>query len=214
MMRILGVIGVAIVVVMAAQTAHAYTFTLTQRDPDLTANPLTVSYTVISGTGTLSVTGTAASLTPVGLPQTGITGGTYALNATINATTGALQSGTVTADGTFSAPGYNYTSGVLLTGNLTAMSYTNGLNIVYFDFTPTGGDALPIFGNSGGIILNLNASSPTLWAASFNNGPLHLGTADNFSSVPEPITGALTFMALGSLAFVGVRRGRGSYPAR
>ena len=208
MLRIFAVIGVAILMVAAVSSAQAaYAFELTQQDPDIEASNLAVTYT--TSNGLLKVKGNASTLTPLGGTQAFITGGTYELDATMNPVSGgALQSGTLTVDGTYVSQGYNFTSGVLLTANLTAISYQDYSNVIYFKFTPTSGDAAPIFGNAGAIILTMSQVplQNNLWAAGFQSTGIALSEADSFSTTPEP--GTFAALALGLLSCAAIRRRR------
>jgi hypothetical protein len=219
--RTLGAIGAAILLTAWVQGAQAYSFTLTQQDPDIAADFLTVNYSVSAGTGTLAVTGFAATINPAGTQYSIFSTSTYTLNASINASTGALLSGNLTIDGKVGSP-LNYTSGVLLTGTLTGLSYQGGQSIVYLTFAPTGGDAVTpggLYTTGGGIILNMAmtttgdlppASTGTFWASAFNNNLSgNQGVSDNFAqTVPEPVSSTLTVMGLGLLACAGRRRRR------
>ena len=194
------------------QVGKAYTFTLHQQFPDIFADFLTVTYTASGGgSGTLTASGFASTLTvPPTDPISGTT--TYTLTANINAE--ALQSGTLTIDGKVAALGYN--SGTLLTGTLTGLSVGDNSNIAYVTFTPTGGDAYTsgLFVKSGGIILNLATVTPpssaaTFFASSFSSAG-NTGVSDNFSTIPEPVTGVLTLMGLATCALASRRRGQRS----
>jgi hypothetical protein len=204
---IAGAFAIAAALLGAVDSAHAYTFTLNQQYPDIFADFLTVSYTGTGGTGTLTASGFASTLTiPPGNSITGTT--TYTLTANISSEN--LASGSLTIDGKIAGLGYN--SGVLLTGTLTGLSVQGGQDIVYVTFTPTGGDAKALYGKSGGIILNLATLTPPSSTATFFNANFssngNTGVSDNFSTIPEPLTGLSGLMGLGALAITRRRHGR------
>jgi hypothetical protein len=212
MRRCISAVGaLAVVLIGAVHSGQAYTFTLTQQNPDVFAYFLNVTYTASGGgSGTLNVSGFADTfavngVAPPGYTITGTT--TYTLTANINAEN--LQSGTLTIDGNVVPLSLN--TGVLLTGNLTGLSYQGGQNVIYITFATTGGAAAGLYGADGGIILNMNtavppASTATFWNSSFSSAGSTVD--DNFSVIPEPVTGVLTLLGLGTLALACRRQTR------
>jgi hypothetical protein len=149
----------------------------------------------------------------------------FSLTATINRSTGALVSGTVSISGdTDGSPSY---SGLLLQGTLSQFGFPDlgpnfgGGNIFEFVVHVTSGALLtPYYGSqTAGIIMNIaNGSSSPSFTGAFttpfkNNGDSGVGgSSDTFSmtnpNVPEPSSLALLGLGCIPLAWRLRRRGR------
>jgi hypothetical protein len=152
-------------------------------------------------------------------------GNSFSLSATINRSTGALVSGTVSISGdTDGSPSY---SGLLLQGTITQFGFPvpgpsyGGGNIFEFVVDVTGGALLAPYYSShtAGIIMNIaNGSSSPSFTGDFttefqNDGATGVGgSSDTFSminpNVPEPSSLALLGLGCIPLAWRLRRRGR------
>ncbi|MFC1814687.1 PEP-CTERM sorting domain-containing protein [Thermodesulfobacteriota bacterium] len=131
------------------------------------------------------------------------------------------KANTLTITGSINSLGY--TSGVLLTGNLTAFGFedpdgtqtSNSYNDIFeFEFAVTGGDLQGIYGPVANVVLD--ATFPTadrfdgIFDGDFNNfaspGQGVSDTGAGVSPVPEPAT--LTLMLIGGAGLFAARRRR------
>lgn len=188
-----------------APGATAASLNLVPVPPDIYSVLVGVNYN--AATDTLTASGTAVSLDFDGVapPDRLITGGTLAINATVN-DAGVLSGGTIAIGGTIPALGYN--SGSLLTGSLSQIGFpTTGVggnfDPLEFLFSATGGDLAPLYdaGPSNGIILSFSGY-PGSWASNFTNirnGAPHPGVADVFA----PLPGAVWLLGSGLAVMLG-----------
>lgn len=136
--------------------------------------------------------------------------GSFALEATINSS-GLLQPGGTVAFGGY-IPDKGYTSGTILTGNLTTLGYGAAHEPLEFLFEVTGGDAAGLFGGISaiaGLILHTQAF-PGDFSGEFSNN----GSSSNTGSVvPEPATIVLwPLLAMAAAAMQWRRRRRFGRP--
>lgn len=132
--------------------------------------------------------------------------GSFTLRATIDAS-GQLQSGgTVDFGGV--VPDLGYTSGSILTGNVTALGYGQASEPLEFLFEVTGGDAAELFGGVSavaGLILHTRAF-PGDFSGPFYNDD---GTSNAGHVVPEPATTVIwPLLGTAAAAFTWRRRRR------
>lgn len=151
--------------------------------PDINSAFLNVNYN--AGTDAFSASGFALAMNDDGIPPAvAITGGTFAINATIDGA-GSASSGSLTINGTAGIFGPT-----LLTGSLTAFGWSP-VGLFEFIFTVTGGSlAIPTYyGNPGasiGVILDAGGNNFTGdWSLSFNN--FGQGVSDT-APIPAPAT--------------------------
>ncbi len=172
--------------------------------PDIFANSLSAVYN--AGSNSLSVDGVADQLTAElegSLTTFIIDGGTFSLDAQINnagiASSGTLSIGGCVSDltGVPSCP----SSGVLLEGNLTSFSFEPTPDgQLTFEFSVTGGDLQPLYGNRAYVLLNL-IDFPGGFGEDFT-------ILEDFSNVadtgvaPEPGTWAFLILGLGGFCLV------------
>jgi hypothetical protein len=188
---------------------------------DLAATQVPVSY---SG-GTFTASGSAPPVLlsytdPAGNPWGQSGTGSFMLTANIDSF-GNLSSGSLTISALFVAGDPTLTAD-LVTGPQgspagsapigSAWDYVNGdgISLVAFSFTVTGGTLADDFGGNGasGIIeLNLNGSDPFTLTSSYNNGGDY-GTADVIP-IPEP-SSILLFLMMGGAVWSVARRSRRS----
>lgn len=172
--------------------------------PDIFSGFIDVVYD--AGADQFVANGFALTLDDGSGPAIGITGGTTNITAGIDAF-GTINGGTVTVNGTI--PSLGFSSGTLLTGDLTQLGFaTNGADLLEFVFDVTGGDAAPLYGNTpAGIILGFGGFSGS-FDADFDNtqGTPGTGSAttDIAPMVPEPAT--LGLLLFGSAAIIRRRR--------
>jgi len=132
----------------------------------------------------------------IGLPEI-ISNGTYNITATIDEL-GNASGGSLTIGGSVATLGF--TSGTLLTGNLTDFGFPDaGGDPLEFLFDVTGGDAASLFGTVVGVILSDSGFNGTFASNFKNNG----NGRNNMGSVPEP--GTLLLMLTGLGALFGLR---------
>ena len=162
--------------------------------PDISAAFIDVDYVGDNDFGTLTAAGFAITLTPPGVPDGSITGGTFNINADLGFNS-LSASGNLSIGGTIAGLGFN--SGTLLTGTLSAFGAGPG-DPLEFLFNVTGGDAAALYGGIGaqaGVILNNSG-----YSGSFGSGFSSInGVADTFSQVPLPGTLALMLAGFGML---------------
>jgi len=135
----------------------------------------------------------------IGAPEI-ISNGTYDITATID-DFGNASGGSLTIGGTIASLGF--TSGTLLTGDLTAFGFPDaGGDPLEFLFDVTGGDAAGLFGPNVGIILSDSGFNGT-FASNFKN----TGNGRNMAApVATPEPGSLLLMLTGLGALFGLRK--------
>jgi len=137
-----------------------------------------------------------------------IAGGTMNITATIN-DSGTLVSGTVTYGGTVSSLGY--TSGTLLTGNLTAFGFGDAGDPFEFLFDVTGGSAQDLFGGIGslaGLILSVTGFDGS-FTLDFDNliaGLPGTGSGVNNAGVPVSEPATMLLIGFGLIGLAGFSR--------
>ena len=192
---VLGVLAAAML--LFAPGAKAMPLNLVPQTPDIVSASVANSYT--AGTTVYTAFAVAQNLNVP--PVSAIVGGSFHVKANI-ANAGVLIGGTVKIGGSIAGLGFN--SGILLTGNLTALGFpVGGGSPIEFLFNVTGGDAAGLYGAVGGIILGNPGLPATLWAADWTGGPSSLTTADTFA---VPVPGAVWLFGSGLLALLGFMR--------
>ena len=192
---------VAVLMLGAGSQAQAAPLNLTLLDfPDIVSSFIDVNYN--AGTDAFTASGFALELDDDGsVPAEAITNGTFNLNASIDAS-GSLSSGSLSIGGTVASLGF--TSGTLLTGNLTAFGFPDsGGDPLEFLFSVTGGDATGLYGSIGGIIL----SGGTGFTGDFNTDFTGNGSAVA-DVAPVPLPAAVWLFGAGLLGLVGLGRNR------
>ena len=228
------VTAVACALLLVPLPAGADPLNLTTSSPgDVTSFSYDVEYN--SGTGVLTANSTSDGNAYSVLDDNGyFYPATVSLTANLNPTNGALESGTISIEGTEyytvdSSPLLNNgNDAMLITGNLTAFGFpvsTNETNAVLeFEFQVTGG-ALTAAGEpyyhaaTGGMIVHMFSDTPYFTGAdwpssSFSNSDSNnmLNTSSDtfpmsFAQTPEPSTFVLLAMAILPLAWRLRRRG-------
>src|SRR5262249_46679650 len=105
-------------------------------------------------------------------------------------------------------PAIPNSTGILLSGNLTALGYASGSSIFEFLGTVTGGDAASVVGSQIGIILDAKTTlGATLFTANYQNSvqAQNSSKSDTFA-VPEPTTFCLGLMAAGFISLLFLLR--------
>ena len=182
-----------------AGSAQAALLNLMPDTPDITSAFINVDYN--GGTDLLTASGTALSLDDDGvLPALNIVGGSFDLNATIDAA-GILSGGTISIGGTIA--GIGAISGILLTGELTDVGFSDtGGDPLEFLFDVTGGDLSSLYGGTGGIILT--SSGFQNWV-DFQNFAFS-GVSDTFAVSPIPVPAAVWLFGSALLGLAGFGR--------
>ncbi len=198
----------AMSVLLSSTSARADALNLVPSRPDITGNPLNISYN--ASTRAINISGNSSSFFTYNggnLLNAAITNATYALTGTINSA-GALTGGMLTITGTLADAGINSTS-TLLTGTLTNFGFTSSGTAGLFEFTfdNTGGDSRLGFGPLGGVIFTTTSLPANFnFATSFSN---IVGRGDTFAAnnpVPEPAS--IVLLTLGGLGMAAKRRRR------
>lgn len=183
--------------------------------PDMIASFVQVNYS--AGSDSLTANGTVTTLRNADNSVSGVTGGTFAISATIDGS-GAASAATLTINGTISGGPDNGDSSPLLTGTLSQFGFSEDSGggeggLFEFLFTVTGGSLSDRYGDEAAVVLDsaLDSFVVSWWASDFNNTSAlqYLGAqADTgtLQSVPEPAT--LTLLALGGIAMTIARRRR------
>lgn len=191
---------------ITAANVNAAPLGLTLNDyPDILANFISVQYLA----GSLSASGTATTFDDDGVGaaefiSSGI--GSYSLSATVD-NAGIMTGGTLNIFGTVTSLGF--TSGTLLTGNLTGFGFqVGGGSPLEFLFTVTGGDAATMFGGVGSTAGSIISSGLSGFTGSFMGDWSGTAGGSNSDTAPVPIPGTalLLFSGLGGL--VAARRNR------
>lgn len=162
-----------------------------QPSPDIVNSFIAVSYD--AATDSLSAMGFALEINHGGLMNADITDGLFTLDAVID-DAGNMSAGSFSITGTVAALGYM--SGTVLTGTLDQFGFALNGDPLEWIFTVTGGDAAPLYGAIGGIILSQTGFSGS-WASDFQNDGFS-GVAD-VAAVPVPAAAWLFLTALLSL---------------
>jgi hypothetical protein len=188
----------ALCVLLFSTAAQAAPLSLVVSNPDIFSGNLHLDYDFGTTTGAFTVTGNASNFTGTDLVLRSITGGTYNLNATLNAS-GVLQPG-----GTFSIAGAITSLGIpnstLLAGNLTSFGFApnppSTSATFEFLYNVTSSQALLGFGPIGGTKLNaISVLTPAYtFGTDFHSTNSNV-TGDSFAPVPEPST--ILMMGLG-----------------
>lgn len=180
--------------------AQAALLNLTPSPPDVFSSFIDISYD--AGSDIFQADGFATTLDDDGIGAAeGIAGGLFSLNATIDQS-GSLSGGTIAIAGTVANLGF--TSGTLLTGNLTDIGFADtGGDPLEFLFSITGGDLAGLYGGTGGVILS--NTSFTSWLNSFQNAPF-AGVSDTFAVSPIPVPAAVWLFGSALLGLAGYGR--------
>jgi hypothetical protein len=190
-------------------------------NPDLTSNPLTVTYT--ASDGHLAMSGVTPFYTPPeGEPMYSVWSedwmsyGTFTLSAIVDASGNLLAGGTLTVSGQVydeSNDNVLFPFGVLLQGSLTAFGYqvNDGVGKFDFLFDVTGGQLADLFGPQGGTTVDLNTAHTTFtgsFSSDFSNVESPIAVADTkmVSAIPEPEPQLLVILSVLSLYWAGRNR--------
>lgn len=197
-------IGFLAGVAILASTAQADLLNLWPQNPDITSSFITVTYN--SGTDQFNANGTATQLVDELNNVYNITGGSFALNATIDST-GTASAGSLTIGGNVNGDGPS-----LLTGSLVDFGYdTGGSPIFEFIFKVTGGDLATAFGGINKLVgVILDGGLLPSYNGTFTNGfvaTAALGNADTFI-VPAPSSVTLAFFGVLAISGLAHRRRR------
>lgn len=190
-------VSCAAILLSLSWSAHGASLGLTLADaPDIVSGFISVKYDAAADS--LSASGFAFGLTTdSGFER--ISGGLYLLDANIDGA-GNLVGGTIEIQGTVASLGYN--SGTLLTGVFTDFGFAPDGDPLEFLFEVTGGDAAPLYGGLGGVILGFSGFSGN-FHDNFSNGGN--GVSD-VAAIPVPAAIWLMLTALAGLA--GMRKTR------
>lgn len=193
-------LSLASVVFLAGSSASATPLgVVLEPEPDIFIDFASVNY--VAATDTLTITGFASNVDNFGVVNQAITGGTFDLTATVN-DLGVLSAGSLTVGGTVATAPFNWNSGTILTGNLTAIGFPDGVaGALEFLFTATGGDAQSEYGGTGAVTIGIVNGFGGDWTNDFSAS--FSATGDVGTLVPEPSTGLLLSMGLG---IMGVKR--------
>jgi hypothetical protein len=183
--------------------AQAALLNLIPETPDIASSFLDISYN--AATNILEAQGFASSLDDGVGGGGAIVGGTFNLNAEIDAG-GNLLGGIIIIGGTVGAAN----SGTLLTGNLTDIGFSEVVGVsdpLEFLFEVTGGDLAGAYGGTGGTILT--GTDFAGWLGNFANAPFS-GASDTFAVSPSPVPVPATVWLFGTalIGFVGMSRRR------
>ena len=151
--------------------------------PDIASSFINVAYD--STSDFLTASGFANVITPPGSPAGNITGGSFDINATIDAS-GVAAAATLQIGGTVAALGFN--SGTLLTATLSMFTAGAG-DPLEFVFNVTGGDAAALMGPT--VEVNLSQSGYTgSFASDFASAPFG-ALSDTISTQVPDVGGVL-----------------------
>ncbi len=172
-------------------TAQAAPLNLILQTPDISTSFMSTTYD--AGTDLFTVDGPYGGGT---LDGADIIDETFSLSATIEAG-GILKSGSLTITGTSGI----YTSGLLITGDLFRVGFSNnGSQLLEFLFTPTGGDLLAVYGSrNGGIIMSVTGYNDDNFNSSFTGAAFNT-FAD---TAPVPVPAAVWLFGSGLLGLIG-----------
>jgi hypothetical protein len=179
--------------------AQAALLNLIPETPDIASSFLDISYN--AATNILEAQGFASSLDDGVGGGGAIVGGTFNLNAEIDAG-GNLLGGIIIIGGTVGAAN----SGTLLTGNLTDIGFSEVVGVsdpLEFLFEVTGGDLAGAYGGTGGTILT--GTDFAGWLGNFANAPFS-GASDTFTVSPVPVPAAVWLFGSALLGLAGFGR--------
>jgi len=183
----------------ASSQSQAALLGVNLQQPDILSSFIDFNYDAT--TDSLTGTGFALQLANGGLNS--IVNGSFNLSATVD-DTGALSGGTVSITGTIGSLGFS--TGTLLTGNLTGFGFDATGGALDFLFTVTGGEAATLYGANGGIIIGDSGFSGD-FVSNWNNTGGHptfgAGQAD-VGAVPVPA--AAWLFGSGLLGLAGAAR--------
>lgn len=185
-----------VVSILGISIVQATTLNLTLSDsPDIKSGLIQVEY--FPTIDIFSASGIALSIDDDGADDSlDIIGGMFSISANIDET-GFASSGGLSIEGI--VPDLGFTSGTLLTGELTDFGYPDGGGDPFeLLFNVTGGDAAHLYGPVAGVILD-NTGFGGSFDDFFNSflGVSVTGTPEPISTVPEPAT--LTLILLGGI---------------
>lgn len=176
-------------------------------DPDFTANFIDLNYIANNSPNNFTATGYVTALDDDGvgplLDPLAYNYGDFSLSASVT-TAGIMTGGTLVVSGNFSNT--IGLSGVLLTGNLTAFGFTNGVTSELFEFayTVTGGlmatsQYFGVPGTPGGVIYDTGENVFNgLFTSGFSTSGFGPGGNADVAPTPEPAT--LSLLLLGGAA--------------
>jgi len=187
-----------LLLVLNVATVRAVPLNLTLEDfPEIATSSITVDYN--ERRNKFKALGTPLELDDDGIgPPEAITNGGYNITASIDEL-GNATDGSLTIEGTIAALGY--TSGTLLTGDLTAFGFNASGDPLEFVFVVTGGDAADLFGPVVGIKLSDSGFTGTF--ADFENTGNGRNTVGPLAT-PEP--GSILLMLTGLGVLFGLRK--------
>jgi hypothetical protein len=194
---LIAVAALMVVLGVAAQTEATPLSLVLDPEPDIYVEFVSTNYHAASDD--LHIEGFPANIDAAGVEDIAISSGFLSLDAAVDGS-GTLWGGSFTVTGTVGAP-LNYASGTLLTGDLTALGFPDGVaGALEFRFEVTGGDAALLYGGigstSGGMVVGIVNGFPGDWTSDFSAS--FSGAAD--LGVPEPSSVFLLALGLGILA--------------
>jgi len=210
--RVIPRLSAAVCASLLATTTQAALLNLTLADfPDIVSGFIDISYdaSTDASTGMFIASGFAFQLKD-GSGIESIDSGIFNLVATIDSSGTLLAGGTLTIGGTIA--GLGFTSGTLLTGDLTAFGFPDGGgDPLEFLFDVTGGDAAGLYGSTAGIILGFSGFGGD-FTTDFDNldgtmAGTGYGVADT-APIATPVPAALWLFGSGLLCLAGMTRRR------
>jgi hypothetical protein len=209
--RAVGGIAALAAIGLAPATASATPLNLILQLPDVVSGLIDITYN--AGTDVLSMSGVSLELDDDGSPPNiGLDVlGTFVIDAEIDSS-GNLVLSPTNASNTITVTGEvgPYTSGTLITGDLTDFGWSGGSSgmVLEFTFDVTGGDLASVGGfgtfDEGGVIVGTGSNTFSSWASSWDNLFFGIpgtgsGTSDT-APIPEPSTALLLYGGIAALA--------------